>query len=258
MYIDSHAHVYLPEFAEDLPELLNQGQSLGVTDVYMPNIDSTTIDSLHATEETYESCKAMMGLHPCYVKDNYKEELAAVEQWLSSRNYAALGEVGVDLYWDKTYADQQLFAFDRQISLAKEHDLAVIIHSRDSLDITIDMISKQQDGNLRGIFHCFNGTVEQGQAIVDLGFYMGIGGVATFKNAGVDKVVAELPLSSMVLETDAPYLAPVPYRGKRNTVGYLPLIAEKLAALHVYTSKGYQGFESLTLRKKKYYGYHTS
>lgn len=232
MYIDSHAHIYLPEFADDIDMLLDEAGDAGVQEVYMPNIDSSTIAALHSTEARYASCKAMMGLHPCYVKESYKEELKTVESWLCQRKYAALGEVGIDLYWDKTYVEEQQWAFERQIVLAKEHGLAVIIHSRDSLDLTIAAIKKHQDGSLRGIFHCFNGTVDQGAAIGDLGFYVGIGGVVTFKNAGVDKVVSQLPLSQMVLETDAPYLAPVPYRGKRNTVGYVPLIAQKLASIH--------------------------
>jgi len=232
MYIDSHAHVYLPEFADDLALLLTEAADVGVQEVYMPNIDSSTIKSLHETEDRFANCKAMMGLHPCYVKENYKEEVQTVESWLTQRRYAALGEVGIDFYWDKTFVEEQQWAFERQIALAKEHGLAIIIHSRDSLHLTIDTISKYQDGSLRGIFHCFNGTVEQGQAIADLGFYMGIGGVVTFKNAGVDRVVEQLSLQNMVLETDAPYLSPVPYRGKRNTVGYTPLIAEKLASIH--------------------------
>ena len=174
----------------------------------------------------------MMGLHPCYVKENYKSELTVVKSWLEKRNYAAIGEVGVDLYWDKTFVDEQIEAFRFQINLAKDHELAVIIHSRDSLDITINEIAELQDGNLKGIFHCFNGTVDQAHKIADIGFHIGIGGVVTFKNAGVDKTVAQLSLENMVLETDAPYLAPAPYRGKKNKPLYIPIIAEKLATLH--------------------------
>jgi len=234
MFKDSHAHIYLKDFDEDLDELLISAAAVGVSEIYMPNIDSSTISDLHRVEEAYSSCKAMMGLHPCYVKENYKSELEIVEKWLGERSYSAIGEVGVDLYWDKTYVEQQLDAFQKQIAMANNAGLAVIIHSRDSLDITIAEIEKAQKGGLRGIFHCFNGTVEQGKRIIDAGFYLGIGGVVTFKNAGVDKVAAQLPLSSMVLETDAPYLSPVPYRGKRNEPSYVPLIADKVAdIMHV-------------------------
>lgn len=231
MFKDSHAHIYLKDFDEDFESMLSLSQQAGVTEIYMPNIDSSTIESLHRVEAENPSCKAMMGLHPCYVKENYLEELKIVESAIASRSYAALGEVGVDLYWDKTFVEQQMDAFRRQIAIAKSADLGIIIHSRDSLDITIAEIASMQDGGLSGIFHCFNGTVEQGKQIVDLGFHLGIGGVITFKNAGVDKIVSELPLSNMVLETDAPYLSPVPFRGKRNQPLYIPLVAEKLASL---------------------------
>lgn len=237
MYIDSHAHIYLQEFSEDLAHMLARGKEHGVHETYMPNIDGSTVEALHRVEEEYDSCKAMMGLHPCYVKEDYKEQLALVEQCMGQRRYAAVGEVGVDLYWDKTFVDEQLIAFRRQIALAKEYGLAVIIHSRDSLDVTIEEVSKLQTGSLKGIFHCFNGTVEQGKAIVDLGFYLGIGGVLTYKNAGVDKTVSQLPLENMVLETDAPYLSPTPYRGKRNEVAHISVIGNKLSeVLEVSTS----------------------
>ncbi len=229
MYIDSHAHIFLEEYKSDLDTIVFEALSQKVTTIYMPNIDSSTIDDLHSVDSRFDSCRAMMGLHPCYVKENYKEELKIVKDWLGKRSYAAVGEVGVDLYWDKTFAEQQIEAFGFQIELAKEHDLGVIIHSRDSLDVTISEIEKRQDGNLRGIFHCFNGTLEQGRKIVDMGFYLGIGGVVTFKNAGVDKVVKDLPLRKMVLETDAPYLTPAPHRGTRNEVKYIPIIAQKLS-----------------------------
>lgn len=231
MFIDSHAHIYLEQFNEDLDEVIANCLELGVEDIYMPNIDTSSIDALHAVAERFDNCKPMMGLHPCSVKEDFKEQLKVVKDQLESRNYAGVGEVGIDLYWDKTFASEQSEAFVYQIELAKEHNLPVIIHSRDALDLTIKTISEQQNGNLRGIFHCFNGTVDQGKEIIDIGFLMGIGGVVTFKNAGVDKTVAELPLEHMVLETDAPYLSPTPYRGKRNTPTYIPIIAKKLSEI---------------------------
>ncbi|MDF1698143.1 MAG: TatD family hydrolase [Saprospiraceae bacterium] len=231
MIIDSHAHIYLPEFEEDLDAIIEKAKNHGVHQIYMPNIDSSTIHQMHAVEKKFPQCKSMMGLHPCYVKENYKEELNTIESHLQKRDYAAVGEIGIDLYWDKTFVKEQEFAFSYQIGLAKEHNLSFIIHSRDSLDRTIQMVADRQDGSLNGIFHCFNGTVDQGKKIIDLGFYLGIGGVVTYKNAGVDKVVAQLPLSSMVLETDSPYLSPGPKRIKRNEPSRLSLVIDKMEVL---------------------------
>lgn len=231
MIIDSHAHIYLSDFEDDLDEVLKRARSIGVEDIYMPNIDSSTIDQMHGVESRFPHCKAMMGLHPCYVKESYKEELQIVRTHLEKRNYAAIGEIGIDLYWDKTFVDQQFEAFSYQIELAKEHKLSFVIHSRDSLDHTIEIVSKFQNGDLTGIFHCFNGTIEQGKRIIDLGFYLGIGGVVTYKNAGVDTSVSQLPLSSMVLETDSPYLSPGPKRIKRNEPSRLSLVLDKMEVL---------------------------
>lgn len=228
MIKDSHAHIYLEDFDEDLEVVITEAIHMGVTEIYMPNIDSSTIDRMHSVEERFSNCKSMMGLHPCYVKDNYKDELNIIEQNLNKRKYAAVGEIGIDLYWDKTFAEAQFTSFKYQIELAKDHGIGFVIHSRDALDDTIDIVSKMQDGNLKGIFHCFNGTVEQGKKIIDLGFYLGIGGVVTYKNAGVDKVVAQLPISSMVLETDSPYLSPGPKRVKRNVPSRIPLVIDKM------------------------------
>jgi TatD DNase family protein len=228
MIIDSHAHIYLSDFDDDLNDIILKAKSEGVDEIYMPNIDSSTIDRMHHVEESFPSCKSMMGLHPCYVKDNYKAELAIVKASVENRKYAAIGEIGIDLYWDKTFVNEQIESFAFQIELAKEHDLGFVIHSRDSLDKTIEMVSSHQDGSLKGIFHCFNGTEDQGKRIIDLGFFLGIGGVVTYKNAGVDKVVSKMPLSSMVLETDSPYLSPGPKRTKRNDPSRLSLVLDKL------------------------------
>lgn len=228
MIKDSHAHIYLEDFDIDLEEVISDAMAVGVTEIYMPNIDSTTIDRMHQVEERFSNCKSMMGLHPCYVKENYKDELAVIERNLNERRYSAVGEIGIDLYWDKTFAEAQFESFRYQIELAKDHEIGFAIHSRDALDDTISIVSEMQNGNLKGIFHCFNGTIEQGKRIIDLGFYLGIGGVVTYKNAGVDKVVAQLPLSSMVLETDSPYLSPGPKRVKRNVPSRIPLIIDKM------------------------------
>lgn len=229
--LDTHAHLYLDEFS-DLDSVINRFKSKSGSKIYLPNIDSTTVEDMKRIVSKYPDILVpTMGLHPCYVKSNYRAELDFIEKELMSNSsyYKAVGEIGIDLYWDKSTFDIQKEAYYRQIEWAMELNLPVIIHSRDSLDHTIAGIRKFQSGELKGIFHCFNGTVDQGKEIVDLGFYLGIGGVVTFKNAGVDKTVAQLPLSQMVLETDAPYLSPTPYRGKRNECAYLYEIAIRLS-----------------------------
>ena len=227
--IDTHAHIYSSNLLEEISAVIDRSQSEGVTQIYMPNIDSNSIESMLQVEADFQHCQSMMGLHPCSVKDNYKDELALVKEWLTKRSFAAIGEIGIDLYWDKTFADEQFDAFEYQIHLSKEYDIPFVIHSREALDLTIAKVSDLQDGNLRGIFHCFNGTIDQGKAILDLGFYLGIGGVLTYKNSGVADTVAQLPISGMVLETDSPYLAPVPKRGKPNEPSFLAYICQKLA-----------------------------
>ncbi len=231
MFIDTHAHIYLEEFAEDLSEMILRCEAENIKKIYMPNIDVSSIEDMWRVNAAHPQCWPMIGLHPCYVKEDYRDVLQIMHKELVERSYVAVGEVGIDLYWDKTFQEEQFIAFQYQIEMAKEAQLPIIIHSRESLDFTIDAIEKNQNGQLKGIFHCFNGTLAQAQRIMDVGFLMGIGGVVTYKNAGVDKVVAQLPLESMVLETDAPYLSPVPYRGKRNESSYLIKVAEKIAEL---------------------------
>ena len=201
----------------------------------MPNIDSDSIAVMLEVAAAYDFCYPMMGLHPCSVKENYKAELDIVEKQLAAQKYYGVGEIGIDLYWDKTFTDEQIQAYKAQINMAKDAGLPFVIHSRESLDLTIGIAESMQDGSLKGIFHCFNGTAEQARRIMDIGFYMGIGGVLTYKNAGVDKVVAGIPMDCLVLETDAPYLSPVPYRGKRNEPAYMLRIAEKLAEIKELT-----------------------
>lgn len=230
--IDTHAHLYLPEFEDDISEIVGLSKEAGVTKIFMPNIDSNSIESMLKIEETFPGyCISMMGLHPCYVKTDFKDELNAIEFWIKKRNFCAIGEIGIDLHWDKTFVDEQIIAFETQINWAKELDLPIIIHCRESIDMTIDLVEKHQDGNLKGIFHCFSGNLDHAKRIIDLEFLVGIGGVATFKNGGLDKVLPYLNLENIVLETDSPYLAPSPNRGKRNMPGYLPLIARRIAEL---------------------------
>lgn len=231
-FIDTHAHLYAEQFDEDREEMLNRARTEGINRFYLPNIDSTTIDAMLRLEEAHpQDCYAMMGVHPCSIKGNYKKELAIAAEWLEKRKFVAIGEIGIDLYWDKTFVEEQKKAFQTQINWSRDFGLPFVIHSRDSLDMTIEMVREEQDGNLSGIFHCFGGTVEQAKQIIDLGFYLGIGGVLTFKKAGLDAVLKDIGLDYMVLETDAPYLSPTPFRGKRNESAYIRQIADKLASV---------------------------
>ncbi|MEZ4933584.1 MAG: TatD family hydrolase [Saprospiraceae bacterium] len=230
MLVDTHTHLYLSHFADDIGETINRAESEGIHQFYLPNIDSSSIDSMLELEKKYPGkCIPMMGLHPCSVKADFENELSIVKQWLDNRPFCAVGEIGIDLYWDKTFFEEQKTAFITQTGWAKELGIPIIIHARDSLDILIDLVKKEKDDRLSGIFHCFTGTLEQAQSIIDLGFYLGIGGVLTYKNSGLDEVVKNIPLESLVLETDSPYLTPVPFRGKRNESAYIKYIANKLS-----------------------------
>lgn len=228
-WIDTHAHIYAEEFDGDRQDMMERCRENGIMKIFMPNVDHTSIDKMLDLESRWEGCHAMMGLHPCSVKKGFERELYIVEEWLSKRKFAAVGEIGTDLYWDKTFWDQQREAFNIQVAWAKSFGLPVVIHCRESLDETIALVEKLQDGKLTGIFHCFGGTVEQAEKITKLNFFLGIGGVATFKKSGLDEVLPQVPLGRIVLETDSPYLSPVPHRGKRNEPAYIPLIGQKTA-----------------------------
>ncbi|MCC2545367.1 TatD family hydrolase [Hymenobacter sp. BT175] len=229
---DSHAHVYSEQFKPDRDDMLNRAYEAGVQTIVMPNIDHTSIDGMLETEARFpQQCFAMIGLHPCSVGKDFERELYQVEEWLGRRPFAAVGECGLDLYWDKTFLAQQQEALRVQISLAKTHKLPLVLHTRDAFTETADLIEQGQDGTLRGVFHCFSGTPAEAERALKLGFKLGIGGVATFKNGGLDKVLPGLGLEHLLLETDCPYLAPVPHRGKRNEPAYLPLIARRVAEL---------------------------
>src|SRR5262245_3800633 len=228
--IDTHCHLYLEELRPDLAGIMQRAENEGISRFYLPAIDSSEINNMLLLEKDYPGkCIPMMGLHPCSVKADYEQELKIVADWLSKRPFAAVGEIGLDYYWDKTFVAQQADAFHRQIEWALQYKLPIVIHSRESMDDSIRIVKEHQEGRLLGIFHCFTGNYEQAKEIVDTGFYLGIGGVLTYKNAGLGEVLKNISLEHIVLETDAPYLSPVPFRGKRNESSYLKYVVEKLA-----------------------------
>ncbi|MDK9758199.1 TatD family hydrolase [Vibrio sp. D173a] len=230
--IDTHAHIYASEFDNDRDEVVKRALEQGIDKILLPNIDLESIEPMLKTEAAYpEICRSMMGLHPCYVDGNVEQTLAIIRGWFEKHNFIAVGEIGIDLYWDKTFRAEQEMAFVTQLNWAKEMDLPVVIHTRDSIEETLTLLRQEQDGSLRGVFHCFGGSVEEAQAINELGFHLGLGGVSTFKNGGMDKVIQHLDMNWVILETDCPYLAPVPHRGKRNEPAYTSLVAARVAEL---------------------------
>ncbi len=232
--IDTHAHLYSYKFEEDRPEMIRRALAAGVTRIYLPNIDQESIEPMLALEAAFpDHCFAMMGLHPCSVNEHYKAELAVVEKYLGQRTWAGIGETGIDLYWDKTWLNQQKLAFARQIEWAKDLGRPVIVHARESNEECLEVVRQGQDGRLRGIFHCFSGTLEQAREMVDLGFMLGIGGTVTYPKSDLAPVLKAIPLEHLVLETDAPYLPPVPHRGKRNESAYVLLVADMLSEIRV-------------------------
>ncbi len=229
---DTHIHLYAEQFDADRGNLMELAQKHAVTRFFMPNIDSSSIASMLELQHKYpDICFPMMGLHPCSVKENYLEEIKLVEEWLAKEKFYAVGEIGIDLYWDKTYIKEQEIAFTRQLELAHQYQLPIVIHARESFDEIFKLLVQNKAQHPHGIFHCFTGNIEQARKIIDMGFYLGIGGVLTYKNSGLDKVIAEIDLSHLVLETDAPYLAPTPFRGKRNQPDYIVKVAEKIAEI---------------------------
>ncbi len=233
---DTHSHIYLEEFDADRQAMLERAGKEGVNRIIMPAIDSATHEKMIAVEkENAGLCRSMMGLHPCSVKENYKDELAIVKDWLGKRSFEAVGEIGLDFYWDLSFKDQQYESFRKQIEWALEFKVPIVIHSRNSIDECIAVVEEYKGSQLTGVFHCFSGTVEQANRISGLGFYLGIGGVVTFKKSGLDEVMKKISLEHVVLETDAPYLAPVPFRGKRNEPAYLKYVLQKLHEIHDIT-----------------------
>lgn len=230
---DTHSHLYDKKFGDDQQEVIQRAFEEGVERIFLPNVDQHTVKGmLEIVEKHPTKCFPMMGLHPCHVKEDYEEELAVLKTHLDSGKYCAVGEIGMDLYWDKNFVEQQKEAFRTQIHWAKEKGLAIIIHCRDAFDEIFEVLESERDEKLRGIFHCFTGTIEQAKRAIGLNFYIGFGGVLTFKKSGLYEVAKAIDLKHIVLETDSPYLAPSPNRGKRNESAYLIHIAQKLADIH--------------------------
>ncbi|WP_341220462.1 TatD family hydrolase [Polaribacter atrinae] len=233
MITDTHTHLYSSQFKEDQPAMMQRAKDAGVTRFFIPAIDSTYTDVMLQLEKDYpKDVFLMMGLHPTSVGENYLEELAHVKEWLDKKKFYAIGEIGMDLYWDKTFLTQQQDAFRTQIQWAKEKKMPINIHCRDAFDEVFEVLESEKSDDLRGIFHCFTGTLEQAKQAISYNMKLGIGGVATFKNGKIDKFLNEIDLKHIVLETDAPYLAPTPYRGKRNESAYLTNVIDKLVDIY--------------------------
>ena len=228
--IDTHCHLYLDDFKDDIDAAILRAKEYGVQKFYLPAIDSEVIDAMLQLEEKFpENCFAMMGLHPCSVKENYIEELKIAEEWLEKRKFVAIGEIGLDFYWDKTFVKEQYAAFECQMQWALDSNMPIVIHTRNAMTETINTVKPFAAQGLKGIFHCFGGTEAEARQITDMGFYLGIGGVVTYKKSGLAEVIQKIGLEFLVLETDAPYLTPVPFRGKRNESSYLKYVIEKIA-----------------------------
>ena len=231
--IDTHTHLYLKQFNEDIDLVIKRSKDVGVNKFIFPAIDSSYLDSMHILKNKYpDNIYLMSGLHPTDVKENYKDELDFVVNTLKTNNYVAIGEIGIDLYWEKSFLKQQQDAFKFQIRLAIKHDLPIVIHCREAFNEIFEILDKENCDKLRGVFHCFTGTFEEAQRAINLGFVLGIGGVVTFKNGAIDKFLHKIELKNIVLETDSPYLAPAPFRGKRNESSYIIYVIEKLSEIY--------------------------
>jgi len=230
---DTHTHLYYETDTTKRDALVQRCRENSINRLFLPNVDASSVPKVYALTEAYpDMCFPMLGLHPCDVKAGWEQELEEIKSFHNQHKIYAIGEIGIDLYWDKTTLDIQIQAFKEQIAWAKLLKLPIVIHCRDAFDQVFEVLQQEHGDDLRGIFHCFTGTVEQAEQVIDLGFYLGIGGVVTYKNSGLDKVVAQVDLKHIVLETDSPYLTPVPYRGKPNESSYLIYVAQKVADLH--------------------------
>lgn len=233
MFVDTHSHIYSEEFSTDRDEVVLRAQHAGIDRVVLPNIDSASIKPmLDLTDSKPGYFFPLIGLHPTSVKEDFRKELEIIEYWLAKRKFYGIGEIGIDLYWDKTFLAEQLEAFRIQVDWAKQLKIPIAVHVRDSFTEVMEVLREKKDDSLRGVFHSFTGTIEQANQIVELGFKIGLGGIVTFKKSGLDSVVPEIGLQNILLETDSPWLAPVPHRGRRNECSYLPSIASKVADLH--------------------------
>jgi TatD DNase family protein len=232
MYTDSHTHLYLDAFSGDRDAMVRRALDIGITRMFLPNIDRSTTEAMFALAREYEGhCFPMMGLHPTSVKQDFREELEAIEQLLDSPGIAAIGETGIDLYWDRTFAKEQEWVFAAQIAWAKERELPIVIHARDSFSEIFRILDEEGTGGLRGVFHSFTGGQEELEKALSYGFMIGINGIVTFKNSGLGEVVRIIPPDRLLLETDAPFLAPVPYRGRRNESSYLLHVAKRVGEI---------------------------
>ena len=249
MITDTHTHLYAEQFDEDRAEMIQRAKDAGVSRFFLPAIDSETTQRMLDLEKAYPNeIFSMMGLHPTSVKENYQEELAHVKNWLNKRDFCAIGEIGIDLYWDKSFLKQQQEAFRTQIQWAKEKQLPIVIHCRDAFDEIFEILEEEKSDNLFGIFHCFTGDLAQAKQAISYNMKLGIGGVATFKNGKIDKFLNEIPLEHIVLETDSPYLAPTPYRGKRNESSYITNVVDKLVDIY---GKSFQEISEITTENSK-------
>ena len=233
MFIDTHSHIYSEEFDQDRDEVITRAIRKGISKMILPNINSTTIEPLlRLTDSNVDFFIPLIGLHPTSVKEDYQHELKIVESWLIERKFKGIGEIGIDLFWDKTFINEQIEAFKYQLKLAKCHKMPVVIHVRDSFKEVIQVIHQESCNSLKGVFHSFTGNLSQAQQVIDCGFKIGVGGIVTFKNSGLDKIIQKIGLEHILIETDSPWLAPVPFRGRRNEPSYITQIAYKLAILH--------------------------
>jgi TatD DNase family protein len=250
---DTHTHLYSEEFDQDRDEMIQRAINAGVKRFFIPAIDAAATKSMYDLEQNYpDNVFLMMGLHPTYVKDNYMEELQHVETELSRRKFYAVGEIGIDLYWDKTHLKEQQIAFRKQIQLAKQYKLPIVIHCREAFDEIFEILEEEKSADLFGIFHCFTGTYEQALQAISYNIKLGIGGVVTFKNGKIDQFLRQIDLKHIVLETDSPYLAPIPYRGKRNESSYLTNVIAKLA--EIYDLSDREIAEATTQNSKDVFG----
>ena len=236
--IDTHTHLYLNPFKNDVDQVITKAIDHNITKLVFPSVDSSHMEKMYELKNRYpKNIFLMTGLHPVYVKDNYKEELDQLVKSLIDYDFVAVGEIGIDLYWDKTFLKQQQDAFEFQIELALENKLPIVIHCRNGFDEIFEILEKFKSKKMRGIFHCFTGSLDQANKSIEMGFKLGIGGVVTFKNAGIDKLIKEIDIENIVLETDSPYLAPAPFRGKRNESFYITYVIKKISEIYNISEK---------------------
>lgn len=232
MLIDTHSHIYSDEFNGEFDEIIKKSMENGVEKILLPNIDSSSIKRLLEISNRYNTiCYPMIGIHPTSVNEDFEEELEVFEYWLQKRKFYGIGEIGIDLYWDASFREEQEYVFRRQLKFARKMNLPLSIHIRESYDVVMEILKKEYQPGMKGVFHCFTGNADQAHEVVEMGFKIGVGGIVTFKNAGIDKMVATLKPEDIVLETDAPYLAPAPFRGKRNESSYLVYILNKVSEI---------------------------